>query len=153
MPFFFVYAQECKVSESKKDEQHMAMPSDPGSALVIIQAEFFLELLVSLFYPAALVKEADKLKRRHILRHVAEKEPVLDSALFLPALYDKPDLLVTNAIPIAPDGPYSAGHRLNNKRLILTVSPKLKTFPFIHFFDKVGYLMGNGFASECLGRF
>ena len=49
--FFFLYTLERKITEGKKDQQHMPMPTGPASAFMVIQSQLFFQLLVALFNP------------------------------------------------------------------------------------------------------
>ena len=54
--FFFLYALEGQITECKNDQQYMPTPTGPASALMVIQAQLFLQLLVSLFNPKPFMK-------------------------------------------------------------------------------------------------
>ena len=63
--FFFLYALERQIAESKNDQQHMPSPAGPTSALMVIQTQFLLQLLVA---------QLDLRKFRHMVRLVNKEE-------------------------------------------------------------------------------
>ena len=73
--FFFLYALERQVTESNCDQKHMPMPADPAPALMVIQSQFLLQLLVSLLDPETFMKETNHLQGRHVLGHIAKEVP------------------------------------------------------------------------------
>ncbi len=77
--FFFLYALERQITESKNDQQHMPSPAGPASALMVIQTQLLLQLLVALLDPEPFVKETNHLQSRHVLGHIAEEVPELIS--------------------------------------------------------------------------
>ena len=62
---------------------------------MVIQAEFFFELLVAMLYPVPFMVETRKINRRQVLWHVAEKVAQFMSALCqLATLNQQPNLFV-----------------------------------------------------------
>jgi len=100
--FFFLYALEGQITECKNNQQHMPTPTGPASALMVIQAQLFLQLLVSLFNPEPFMKETNHLQGRHVLGHVAEEVPELILFFILfSSLDDQPDFLMSSSPPVA----------------------------------------------------
>jgi len=111
--FFFLYAPERQITKSKDDQQHMPSPAGPASALMVIQTQLFLQLLVALLDPKPFVKKANPLQSRHVLGHIAEEVPELISpVIFLSSLDDQPDFLMSGSFPIALRGENPSGYRL-----------------------------------------
>ena len=73
--FFFLYALERQIAESKNNQQYMPPPASPASALMVIQTQLLLQLLVALLDPEPFVKETNHLQSRHVLGHIAEEVP------------------------------------------------------------------------------
>ena len=100
--FFSLYALERQITKSKDDQQHMPSPAGPASALVMIQTQFFLQLLVALLNPKPFVKETNHLQSRHVLGHIAEEVPeLIFPVIFLSSFNDQPDFLMSGSFPIA----------------------------------------------------
>ena len=128
--FFSLYALERQITECKNDQQHMPSPAGPASTLVMIQAQFLLQLLVALLDPEPFVKETNYLQSRHVLGHIAKKVPEFVFApIFFSSLDDQPDYLMSNSLPVALRGKDPSGDRLDNQRFIQTIPPDLKTLP------------------------
>src|SRR3989338_3495373 len=71
--FFFLYALKRQITESKNDQQHMPTPTGPASAFMMIQAQFLLQLVVSLLNPESFMKETNHLQGRHALSILLKK--------------------------------------------------------------------------------
>ena len=127
--FFFLYAQETQVSEGKEHEEHMTVPSGPGSSLMMVQSQFLFQLLRALLYPVALMIQPDHLQCRHVLRHVAEEVSELILRSLCPSFGDQPYLLMANSLAISLGGPHPETDSLDNKRLTLAAAPKLQMLP------------------------
>ena len=74
---------ERQMTESKNDQQHMPSPTGLASALVMIQAQFLLKLLVALLDPEPFMKETNHFQGRLVLGHIAEEIQELIFALVL----------------------------------------------------------------------
>jgi len=60
--FFFLYALERQITESKNDQKYMPSPASPASALMVIQTQLLFQLLVSLLDPEPFMKETNHLQ-------------------------------------------------------------------------------------------
>src|SRR3989339_518958 len=128
--FFFLYALERQITESKNDQQYMPSPAGPASALMVIQTQFLLQLLVSLLDPEPFVKKTNHLQSRHVLGHITEEVPELIFPVILrSSLDDQPDFLVSGSFPIALGGKHPSRYRLNHQGFIQTISPDLQMLP------------------------
>ena len=61
------------------------MPSNPGTSLVMVETQFFFEMLVALLNPASFMTESGKVDRCHMQGHIAE-----EIAKFIPSLCQWP---------------------------------------------------------------
>lgn len=105
--FFFLYALERQITESKNDQQYMPSPAGPASALMVIQTQLLLQLLVALLDPEPFVKETNHLQSRHVLGHITEEVPeLIFPVILLSSLDDQPDFLMSGSLPIALSGKY-----------------------------------------------
>ena len=130
--FFFLYALERQITESKNDQQYMPSPAGPASALMVIQTQFLLQLLVALLDPEPFVKETNHLQSRHVLGHITEEVPELIFPVILFSfLDDQPDFLMSGSFPIALGGKDPSGYRLNHQGFIQTISPDLQMLPVL----------------------
>ena len=128
--FFFLYALEGQITECKNNQQHMPTPAGPASALMVIQAQLLLQLLVSLFDPEPFMKETNHLQGRHVLGHIAEEVPELILFFILfSSLNDQPDFLMSGSLPVALSRKYPSGYGLNYQWFIQTISPDLQMLP------------------------
>src|SRR3989339_712776 len=128
--FFFLYALERQITESKNDQQYMPSPAGPASALMVIQTQLLLQLLVALLDPEPFVKETNHLQSRHVLGHITEEVPeLIFPVILLSSLDDQPDFLMSGSFPIALSGKYPSGYRLNHQGSIQTISPDLQMLP------------------------
>ena len=99
--FFFLYALERQITESKYDQQYMSPPAGPAYALMVIQTQLLLQLLVAMLDPEPFVKETNHLQSRHLLGHIAEEVPeLIFPVILLPSLDDQPDFLVNGSLSI-----------------------------------------------------
>jgi len=90
--FFFLNALEHQITESKNDQHDMPSPASPASALIVIQTQLLLQLLVALLDPEPFVKKTHHLQSRHVLRHITEKVPEFIFAIVLLSFLDnQPD--------------------------------------------------------------
>ena len=82
---FSLYALERQITESENDQQNMSSPAGPASALMVIQTQLLLQLLVALLDPEPFVKETNHLQSRHVLGHITEEVPelIFPSSFFL----------------------------------------------------------------------
>jgi len=145
--FFFLYALERQITESKNDQQYMPTPAGPASAFMVIQAQLLFQLLVSLFDPEPFMKETNHLQSRHVLGHIAEEIPELIFFFILFSSFDdQPDFLMSGSFPVALSRKYPSGYRLNHQRFIQTISPDLQMLPvsFDDTFSQFRYLYRQG---------
>jgi len=128
--FFFLYALERQITESKNNQQYMPSPAGPASAFMVIQTQLLLQLLIALLDPEPFVEETNHLQSRHVLGHIAEEVPeLIFLARLLSSLDDQPDFFMSGSLPIALSGKYPSGHRLNHQGFIQTISPDLQMLP------------------------
>ena len=93
--FFFLQSQKRQIAIGQEHQEDMTVPSCPGATFMVIQAEFFFELLITMLYPVPFMVETGKVNRRQMLWHVAEKIAELMSALCqLATLNQQPNLFV-----------------------------------------------------------
>jgi hypothetical protein len=92
----------------------MPMPSDPGTALMMVKAKFFLELLVALLNPVSFMIESGKVDCRHMKRHVAEEIAKLIPTLYQwPPFNENPHLFMNSSFPPAACWPHPHGYCLS----------------------------------------
>jgi len=140
--FFFLYTLERKITEGKKDQQHMPMPTGPASAFMVIQSQLFFQLLVALFNPEPLMKETDHFKGRHVLGHVTNEVP--EFGLFVPmsSLDDQPAFFMDATFSVSLSRKDSSGYGFNHQRLALAIFTDLQMFPifFLNTFSQISHL-------------
>ena len=124
--FFFLYALERQITECQNDEQHMPLPADPASTLVMIQTQFFLQLLVTLLNPKPFVKKTNHLQSWHVLGHIAEKVSEFVFAIILfSSLDNQPDYFMSNSFPVALCRKNPSGDRLDNQWFIQRIPERV----------------------------
>ena len=112
LSFFFLQAKLCQVSEGQKGQEHMSVPTSPGSAFMMIQTKLFFQLLVSLFNPESFMKETNHLQGRHRLGHIAEMISQLKPTLVRStSFYNQPDLFMKSSFSIPLGRPDPLGYR------------------------------------------
>src|SRR4030042_921752 len=108
--FFFLYALERQITESKNDQQYVPSPAGPASAFMVIQPQLLLQLLVALLDPEPFVKETNHLQGRHVLGHITEEvSKLIFPAILRSSLDDQPDFLMRVSFPIALRGQAPSG--------------------------------------------
>lgn len=128
--FFFLYALERQITKSKNDQQYMPSPAGPASALMVIQTQILLQLLVALLDPEPFAEETNHLQSRHVLGHITEEVPeLIFPVILLSSLDDQPDFLMRGSLQIALSRKYPSGYRLNHQGFIQTISPDLQMLP------------------------
>jgi len=71
--FFFHETHPSQIAKCKENQQHVPVPPCPRSTLMVIQSQFFFQLLVAMVNPKSFMENPRDLKCRNVLRHVAEK--------------------------------------------------------------------------------
>jgi len=140
--FFFLYTLERKITEGKKDQQHMPMPTGPASAFMVIQSQLFFQLLVALFNPEPLMKEANHFKGRHVLGHVTKEVSEFGLFVPMPSLDDQPAFFMDATFSVSLSRKDSSGYGFNHQRLALAIFTDLQMFPifFLNTFSQIGHL-------------
>lgn len=64
---FFPQPQKCQVAICQEHQENMPVPSSPWSPPMVIFAEFFFELLITVLYPVSFMVETSKINCRQIL--------------------------------------------------------------------------------------
>src|SRR4030042_1432841 len=140
--FFFLYALERQITEGKKDQQHMPMPTGPASTFMVIQSQLFFQLLVALLNPEPLMEETNHLKGRHVLGHVAEEVPKFGLFVPMSSLDDQPDFFMDASFSVSLSGKDPSGYGLNHQRLVPAIFPDLQMLPvfFLNTLSQLGHL-------------
>ena len=96
---FFLEPGQGQVTVCQRGQEYVPMPSKPSSSFIMIKAKLFFELRQARFSPGSYMIEPGQIKRRHGLRHSAEKVPQRHFSFGqMPSLDQKPDSLANNTV-------------------------------------------------------
>ncbi len=132
LAFFFLESRAGPIAKGQENQKDVSVPTGPGSAFMVIQAQFLFQFLVSLLDPKSFVEETDYFQGRHFLRHVAEEISQFKLAIsFVTSLDDQPNLFVNKAFSISLGWPNSPGDCFNYQGLPSTIPAQFEMLPII----------------------